>query len=301
MPESGKPGLIAFPKGYFDDLCSGNRTLRSWIDEAATLEVDGIEMYPHFYRDRSPQAISDIHRYAHSKHLLIPMMCTSPDFTQPEEERRAEEIASMRFWIDVMSATPVADRIRTCRILSGQKRPGVSREKGVAWVVDAIERLLPYAEEKGVYLVMENHYKDGRWAYSEFAQSLDIYTEIVESIKSKWFGVNYDPSNALLSGEDPIAVLRRFKNRMLTMHASDRHLRPGYTTNDLARHFGSGYPDALEHGVIGRGLIDYEGIFGILKDIGFNGWISIEDGVGGPEDLRDSAAFLKSMMRKTFS
>lgn len=294
------PGLIAFPKGYFDDLCDGTRTLGSWIDEASTLGIEGVEMYPHFYQEPNRGAIVGANKYAHSKGLQTPMMCTSPDFTQHAKEERMKEIRSMRFWIDIMSETPDTGRVKSCRILSGQRRPGISREDGIAWVTDAIEQLLPYAEEKGVHLVMENHYKDGRWTYPEFAQSLDIYSEIVDSIKSRWFGVNFDPSNALISGQDPTAVLRKFKDRVLTMHASDRHLRPGYTIDDLSEHAARGYHQALEHGVIGTGLIDYDSIFRTLKETGFSGWISIEDGVNGPEDLRNSIKFLKSIIRNTF-
>lgn len=294
------PGLIAFPKGYFDDLCDGTRTLGSWIDEASTLGIDGVEMYPHFYQEPNRGAIVSANKYAHSKGLQTPMMCTSPDFTQHAKEERMKEIRSMRFWIDIMSETPDTGRVKSCRVLSGQRRPGISREDGIAWVTDAIEQLLPYAEEKGVHLVMENHYKDGRWTYPEFAQSLDIYSEIVDSIKSRWFGVNFDPSNALISGQDPTAVLRKFKDRVLTMHASDRHLRPGYTIDDLSEHAARGYHQALEHGVIGTGLIDYDCIFRTLKETGFSGWISIEDGVNGPEDLRNSIKFLKSIIGNKF-
>ena len=41
---------------------------------------------------------------------------------------------------------------------------------------------------------------------------------------------------------------------------------------------------------------DYDAIFTELKRVGFDGWISIEDGVDGIDQLRRSAEFLK---RKT--
>ena len=42
-----------------------------------------------------------------------------------------------------------------------------------------------------------------------------------------------------------------------------------------------GYSPNLVHGVVGQGLIPYERVFAILREVGFNGWISIEDGMGG--------------------
>ena len=38
-----------------------------------------------------------------------------------------------------------------------------------------IEDLLPFAEQHGVVLTMENHYKDNYWQYPEFAQKMDVF------------------------------------------------------------------------------------------------------------------------------
>ena len=56
---------------------------------------------------------------------------------------------------------------------------------------------------------MENHYKDGTWQYPEFAQPEDIFLEILDRIDSPRLGVQYDPSNALVGGFDPVAFSRR--------------------------------------------------------------------------------------------
>jgi sugar phosphate isomerase/epimerase len=64
---------------------------------------------------------------------------------------------------------------------------------------------------------------------------------------------------------------------------------------DLRREEGGalGYARRLSHGEIGKGLNDYDAIFGELKRVGFDGWISIEDGVDGMEQLARSVEFLK--------
>ena len=78
------------------------------------------------------------------------------------------------------------------------------------------------------------------------------------------------------------------------MHASDRYLTEG-TIEDLRKEENSlGYASRLSHGVIGKGLNDYDTIFSQLKQVGFDSWISIEDGVNGMEDLEESVAFLRA-------
>ncbi len=54
----------------------------------------------------------------------------------------------------------------------------------------------------------------------------------------------------------------------------------------------------FKHGVIGRGLNDYDAIFKTLKDVGFDGWISIEDGVDGMDQMHESADFLREKIKK---
>jgi len=56
----------------------------------------------------------------------------------------------------------------------------------------------------------------------------------------------------------------------------------------------------LRHGVIGRGLNDYDKIFNILAGVGYNGWVSIEDGMNGMDEMQASAEFLKKMREKYF-
>ena len=84
------------------------------------------------------------------------------------------------------------------------------------------------------------------------------------------------------------------------MHASDRYLKHG-TLEDLSREEGvTGYAERLAHGEIGRGMNDYDAIFSTLNSAGFDGWISIEDGVDGPEQLERSVAFLRRKMTEHF-
>jgi sugar phosphate isomerase/epimerase len=159
---------------------------------------------------------------------------------------------------------------------------------------ECIQACLPYARQRGITLILENHYKDDFWEYPEFAQKMDVFCALVDRVQGDNFGVNYDPSNAYLAGEDPLELLRRVSHRVVTMHASDRYLIEG-TIEDLRREEGeaAGYARRLRHGEVGKGLNDYDAIFTELKQVGFDGWISIEDGVEGMDQLERSVSFLR--------
>ena len=165
-----------------------------------------------------------------------------------------------------------------------------------------IREAVAYATEKGIILNIENHYKDGYWEYPEFALRSDIFLEIISQIDSPYFGINFDPSNTIVAGEDPIELLQKIKTRVVTMHASDRSLMGG-SVADLRKIEMDplyGYAKTIQHGVIGKGLNDYDAIFRILKDCGFKGWVSIEDGMNGMDELRQSADFLREKINKHF-
>ncbi len=183
-----------------------------------------------------------------------------------------------------------------CRVLSGQKYPGLDRRQGLEWVVECIEKLLPVAREHDIILGMENHYKDSFWSYPEFAQKMDLYLELLQAIPDrKNFGVQYDPSNAIVAGDNPIELLEKVADRVVSMHASDRYLVAGSNLDDLRQSDGTiGYSANLLHGVTGKGLNDYDAIFRILAGVNYRGWVSIEDGMNGMDEMAASLAFLRS-------
>lgn len=289
------PKLAAFPKAFMDELCvHKTMTVFDWIELASTLDIDGLEFYAGFCHGDDPAWLAAVGEALAAKNLVMPMLCCSPDFTADDLEG---ELEKERGWIRLTAALGGS----YCRVLSGQRRPDLSREDGVKRVVGAISSLLPFAAEHGVTLIIENHYKDNYWTHPEFAQKSDIFCEIVNAIDSPHFGVNFDPSNAFLAGEDPLDVLELVKHRVLTMHASDRYLTSG-TIEDLRHEEDSvGYAARLAHGVIGEGLNDYDAIFTTLKAAGSTPhWVSIEDGMNGRDDLEKSVAFVRKKLAAHF-
>lgn len=285
------PKLAAFPKAFMHALCKdGSMKLATWIELASNLDIEGLEWYAGFLEMQDTLNWKLFRKMVEDKGKVIPMMCCSPDFTHPSKTFRQKEIDKQKYWIDMTHALGGS----YCRVLSGQRRPELTIQEGVKLAADSIQSCLPYAEERNITLILENHYKDDFWEYPEFAQKMDVFTQLVNSINHPNFGVNYDPSNAFLAGEDPLELLKKVSHRVVTMHASDRYLKYG-TIEDLRNEEDGalGYAKRLSHGEIGKGLNDYDAIFSELKRVGFDSWISIEDGVEGMDQLERSVAFLR--------
>lgn len=291
--------LAAFPKCYLDDIIvHKSMTLFDWIEKAGQLGVDGLEMHNLFFEGKDESYLDEVRRKCTGLKLTIPMMCFSPDFTQPDPQKRLEELEKQKQAIDLT----VQLGGRFCRTLSGQNRPGLDRKKAVGWCVEMIREAVAYAEDRGITINIENHYKDGYWEYPEFALQSEVFLEIIEQIDSPFFGVNFDPSNTIVAGEDPLELLQEIKSRVVSMHASDRYLKGGNLMDlrKLELDPVYGYAKSIQHGVIGKGLNDYDAIFRILKEADFDGWISIEDGMNGMDELHQSSEFLKGKIKQYF-
>ena len=290
------PKLAAFPKAFMQELCKdGTMKVSEWIKLATQLDIQGLEWYAGFLEMADEENWEKFRAEVESKGKKIPMLCCSPDFTHPDKDFRLREIEKQKNWIRMCKALGG----QYCRVLSGQRRPELTIEQGINFAVECIEACLPFAKINNITLIIENHYKDDFWEFPEFAQKMDVFCELVNRIQHPNFGVNYDPSNAFLAGEEPLELLYRVSNRVVTMHASDRYLIEG-TIEDLRKEeVGAlGYAKRLSHGEIGKGLNDYDAIFTELKRVGFDGWISIEDGVEGMDQLARSVDFLKNKIGK---
>ncbi len=292
--------ISAFPKCYLEAISNREMSVFDWIEMAKQLDADGLEMYSGFFKSYEISYLDRVAEGIASAGFAMPMLCCSPDFTAPDSEKRKREIEREAQMIAITRR--LGGPRAVCRILSGQRYPEVSWEQGRDWVVEAIHTLLPLAREQEIILGMENHYKDGFWQYPEFAQKMDRFVAIVDAVEDKdHFGVQYDPSNAIVAGDDPIELLRKTADRVVSMHASDRYLAPGTTIDSLRQSDGTlGYSPNLHHGVTGRGLNDYDTIFRTLAQHRYSGWVSIEDGMNGMEEMAASLAFLREMSARYF-
>ena len=293
--------IAAFPKCYIEAIAEHKTmTLDDWINMAPALGAEGLELYDGFLANNDASYLTEVRDKIHAAGFHMPMLCCSPDFTNPDPDARHRAIDRHLKLIETTRLLGGPGAV--CRVLSGQRYPQVERAQGVEWVVECIEALLPTARDKDIVLGMENHYKDSFWSYPEFAQKMDVFLEIVNAISERdYFGVQYDPSNAVVAGDEPLELLRAIADRVVSVHASDRYLVAGSTLEEMRQHDGTlGYSPNLLHGVTGEGLNDYDAIFSILVEAGYDGWISIEDGMDGMDQMKASVDFLKAMRARYY-
>lgn len=126
-------------------------------------------------------------------------------------------------------------------------------------------RVVPYAKEKGLHVVVE----DTPDLKLHFCRAAEV-KEILDSVPG--LELVYDSGNVILVGEDPIAFLDTFRDRIGYVHLKDMRKAPaGSMMIDLAQ---DGTP--MSSAPTGTGLVDLHAVMDKLAEIGYQGGVTVE-------------------------
>lgn len=172
---------------------------------------------------------------------------------------------------------------RAPRLLAGQWAEMVSHIHEIASIA---------WNEFGVRAVVHPH----AGGYIEFADEID---KIVEDVPHSVAGLCLDTGHLYYSGMDPSEWLRKHAARLDYVHFKD--IDAAILTQVLSEHIA--FFAACARGVmcpIGRGVVDYQGVRQTLLDIGYNGYITVEqerdprNASSSLIDVLESRVFLQS-------
>lgn len=270
--------LSCLPVSYFPAIVSGEMSIADWAIEGAQAGLDGIDLSVLFLKNRRPEYLDNLRREIQEAGILVAMLTTYPDFTNPDVRKRKRQLAELQE--DIVSASRLgADLVR---VTAGQAHPGVSRREGIEWAVHGLTRAAEFARSYPVKLVYENHAKPGVWNHMDFSHPTDIFLSIVQRTENTSLGVNWDTANTIAYGDDPIPVLKKVLNRVLSVHAAD-------TSTQWE----------LKPVLLGTGLVPFREMFEILRDAGFDGWICIEEAsFTGPAGVKAAAGFVRRVWKQ---
>ena len=252
------------------------------IETAAAMGFDGVEVLHIQMADESNAALQKIKRRAHSLGLALMGFSTHQGFVTPDRQERQTNIQKTLYQIDVAYRLGIPTmRINTGRWGTTQSfdelmahkgieppLPGHDDEEAFKWVIEALEKLLPRAEECGVVLGLENHWGLGRTA--------EGVLKIVEAINSPWLQITLDTGNFL---ENSYAQMERMASSKVPL-----------ALVQAKTYFGGGRWYALD--------LDYARIADILRKHNYRGWISLE--FEGNEDAATGVPKSLELLRKHF-
>jgi inosose dehydratase len=291
-----------------DDV--GNPHLPHWekvLDEARLAGFGGLELGPYGYL---PLDLPRVSQALDTRGLKIVAGTIFDDLVSPDNLddllRQTDEICGLitklprpetypgqRFAAPYLTVMDWGHDERDFAAGHGDRAP---RLDDGAWngMIKNIRAIAALARDRyGVRATIHPH----AGGYIEFADELE---RLVGDIPADLAGLCLDTGHMAFSGMDPIGTLRRYWDRVDYIHFKDIDAKIfAEVMGERIRFF-----DACAKGVmcpIGRGSIDYAGIRALLTELGYGGYITVEQerdprNAGGIlDDLAASRAFLRAM------
>ena len=266
--------LSCLPVSLFNQIIDHTITIEEWSSIAKKYGYDAIDISILFIREiKSIAKLEKIRKNVEKIGMQIAMVTTYPDFTNPNSTERARQLELEKKYIKYSAAIGA----RSVRITSGQAHPNLETEKGLEWALEGLMDCEKIATENNIQLLLENHGKPGVWLYPDFDQQTEVFLSLARSIKDTSIKINFDTANPVVGHANVVELMESVISQIGWIHVAD-------TDN----------ADTLHHVVIGTGLVPFKEVFSSLKQHGYNGWLSVEEGSGlGETGIAAAAEYVR--------
>lgn len=274
--------------------CMKRNTLAEALADAARLGADGVQIYATtggFTPDTLGAEAKAKYKALLSQHgLEISALCGDMGgYGFERAEDNALRIEKTKRIIDL--AVEFSARVVTTHI---GVIPDEKTHPRYAVMLSALTECGSYAAAKGVTLAIETG--------PEKAKTLKAFIEDTEG----GVGVNLDPANfTMVTGQDAVEAVSILKNYIVHTHVKDgRKLDPELKAETVYHAFAVGGVAALnackgfEELPIGQGDVDWKSYMKALREIGYDGYLTIEREAGDApfDDIRSAVKFIRSFV-----
>lgn len=244
-------------------------TLTEAIRSIAQTGYQGAEIMcdrPHAYPpDLTPDSLKEFKKLLKGLNLSISnlntfMLCAlgdmhHPSWIEPTLEERAKRVQhtincinlAAELGVPTISTEPGGPEPEKSAFLSTEKRNNLLKI-----FKEELAKVIPLAEKRKIKILIE--------------PEPDLLIERSEQLEEflKWFrtpalGINFDLGHFFCVGEDPAELIKKWGNRIDHIHLED--------IADNRKH---------QHLLPGTGAIDFPKIFRALKEINYQGWVTVE-------------------------
>jgi sugar phosphate isomerase/epimerase len=186
-----KLSLAAYGFRQWLKLDKPTMTLFEFIDLAAELPLDAVELTSYYFAETTNEYLDKIKAHAAKKKLAISGVPVGNNFCIVDDAKRKVQIDLVKSWCERAGRLGAT----TVRIFAGNLEKLDTLEKAQARVVSAIEECCEVAAKHNVILAMENH--------GGITDTPEHLLALVKPVTSKHLGVNIDTGN--FKTEDPYA------------------------------------------------------------------------------------------------
>ena len=145
----------------------------------------------------------------------------------------------------------------------------------------------------------------GHYAIETGPEKAVILKDFLDTLNGAGMGVNFDPANLVMcAGDDPVSAVHTLKDYIVHTHAKDGIQLKPYDTRRIyaAKYYGLPPADerTYQEVALGEGKVDWQNYLTALKDIGYNGFLTVERECGADpaKDILTAVTFLKLFIER---
>lgn len=246
---------------------SGEYTEKQLISLAREMGFDGIE----FAEIHTPEGMDkieyakELRKEADKFEIEIVAYCIGADLLNDTDN----EIERLKSEVDVAEA--LGTKLMRHDASGGYKKETRGQRgfnNALPVIVNGYKAVTEYAKTKGIRTCIENH--------GFFCQDSARVEAIINGVADENFGALVDIGNFMCADEDPAKAVGNMAPYAFHVHAKDFHFKKGTDFIPTEGFFMTRGGNYLRGAVIGHGDVPVVQCLKILKNAGYNGYITVE-------------------------
>lgn len=268
---------------------SFNKPFKEAIENIAELKLDGVQMYADtktVFAEMTAAQIKEVKNILSGEGVRVSALCGdfgcdmyyTRDRAAIDKEKRIMEIAKELGTDIVTTHIGVVPEDFNCKQYESMHE--VCRE------------LAEFADAAG-----------GRFAVETGPERAELLKRFLDNLNSRGVSVNLDPANLVMcAGDDPVQAVYTLKDYIVHTHAKDGKQLKAVDTRTLycPQYYWlePGDWDSIKETPLGTGNVDWDNYLKALKEIGYNGYLTIERecGENPAADIALAANFLRDKL-----
>ena len=247
-------------------LKSGEMNISQAIQFAAGLGAEHMEISPGSFGDMTDDMVGTIVKAARECKIDLSSYTIGANFVQPDAAAVAKEIERVKGQVEIAAKLGVTRMRHDC---GWRPQPECTYEnfnREVEIFADACGQIADKAKTYGIVTSIENH--------GFYVQGSERVQRVILAVNRDNFRTTLDVGNFLCVDEDPECAVLNNIGYASMIHFKDFHIRRNVT--DSAGFIKTLHGRYIRGAVTGDGDVDLPTICKIIKNSGYDGYLSIE-------------------------